>query len=108
MYQKSFVLHKKLIISSYIDYIQFCFPFFCIDWLMGYDILPADPARYADYLRPDTVGFQPPAEMGRRMGEVANKVSDGAFLWSDVVLRGIISLCNSLIISVVILQNTST
>ena len=57
---------------------------------MGNDILPADPARYADYLRPDTVGFQPPAEMGRRMGEVANKVSDGAFLWSDVVLRGIL------------------
>lgn len=66
---------------------------------MGDDILPADPARYADYLRPDTVGFQPPAEMGRRMGEVANKVSDGAFLWSDVVLRKIAIFHNSLYIN---------
>jgi len=39
---------------------------------------------------------------------MADKVSDGTFLWCDALLRGIISLCNSLIISVVILQNTST
>ena len=70
---------------------------------MGNDILPANPARYADHLRSDTVGFQPASEMGRCVGEVADKVFDGAFLWSDALLRGIISLYNSLIISVVIL-----
>ena len=48
------------------------------------------------------------AEMGKQLGEVADKVSDRAFLWSDAILRGIISLCNSLIISVAISQNTST
>lgn len=36
MYQKSSDLRKHLIISIYIDFLRFCFPFFCIHWLMGY------------------------------------------------------------------------
>ena len=75
---------------------------------MGDDLLPADPAGDADDIRADTVGFQPAAQVGRRLGEVAHKVSDGTLLRGDALLRGIISMCNSLIISVVILQNTST
>lgn len=57
MYQKSSYLHKYLIISNYIDFICFYFPFFCIHWLMGYDILSADIARNAHDFRTDTVGF---------------------------------------------------
>lgn len=37
MYQKSSDLRKHLIISIYIDFLRFYFPFFCIHWLMGYD-----------------------------------------------------------------------
>ena len=48
------------------------------------------------------------AEMGKQLGKVAYTLSDRAFLWSNVVLRGIISLRNSLNISVVISQNTFT
>lgn len=36
MYQKSSDLRKYLIISIYIDFLRFYFPFFCIHWLMGY------------------------------------------------------------------------
>ena len=36
MYQKSSDLRKHLIISIYIDFLRFYFPFFCIHWLMGY------------------------------------------------------------------------
>ena len=75
---------------------------------MGNDLLPANPARNAHDFRTDTMGFQPLAQMGRSLGQMADKVSDGTFLWCDALLRGIISPCNSLIISVVILQNTST
>ena len=35
MYQKSSDLRKYLIISIYIDFLRFYFPFFCIHWLMG-------------------------------------------------------------------------
>lgn len=38
MYQKSSDLRKHLIISIYIDFLRFYFPFFCIHWLMGYDV----------------------------------------------------------------------
>jgi len=75
---------------------------------MGYDLLPANPARNAHDFRTDTMGFQPFAQMGRSLGEMADKVSDCTFLWCDALLRRIISLCNSLIISADILQNTST
>lgn len=35
MYQKSSDLLKCLIISVYMDFLRFYFPFFCIHWLMG-------------------------------------------------------------------------
>lgn len=75
---------------------------------MGDHLLPADPAGHADDIRSDTMGVFAVAQVGRCMGEVAYPVPDCAFLRGDALLRGIISLCNSLIISVVILQNTST
>ncbi len=50
---------------------------------MGYDILPADPARYADDIRADTVGFLAAAQVGRRMGEMAHPLSDRPFLRGD-------------------------
>ena len=57
---------------------------------MGYDLLPADPARYAHDFRSDTVGFLALAEMGRSMGEVADTLSDRTFLWSYALLRGVL------------------
>ena len=75
---------------------------------MGYDLLPANPARNAHDIRADTMGILAASQVGRRMGEMADKVSDGTFLWCDALLRRIISMCNTLIISIVILQNTST
>lgn len=85
------------------DFCCFYFPLFCIHWLMGDDLLPANPARNAHDIRSDTVGVLAIAQVGRSLGKMADKVSDGAFLWCDALLRGIISLCNSLIISIVIL-----
>ena len=85
------------------DFCCFYFPLFCIHWLMGDDLLPTNPVGNADDFRADTVGVQHPAKMGRCLGEVADTLSDGAFLRGDALLRGIISLCNSLIISIVIL-----
>lgn len=35
MHRKSSDLRKCLIISIYMDFLRFCFPFFCIRWLMG-------------------------------------------------------------------------
>ena len=75
---------------------------------MGDHILPANPTRDAHDFRTDTVGFLAIAEMGRSLGEVAYTLPDRAFLRGNALLRGIISMCNSLIISIVILQNTST
>ena len=89
MYQKSSDLRKHLIISIYIDFLRFCFPFFCIHWLMGDDLLPANPARNAHDFRTDTMGIQPLAQMGRSLGQMADKVSDGTFLWCDALLRNI-------------------
>lgn len=87
MYQKTWLLHKYLIISIYIDFLRFCFPFFYIHWLMGYHILPADSIGYAHDIRTDPVGFFAVAEMGRGMGQVAYPLSYSAFLWSDALLR---------------------
>ena len=90
------------------DFLCFYFPLFCIHWLMDHDLLSANSFGNAHHFRADTVGFQSAAQVGRCVGEMDDKVSDGAFLWCHVVLRRIISICNSLIISIVILQNTST
>lgn len=89
MYQKTRFSHKYLIISIDIDFIRFCFPFFYIRWLMGYDLLPADSAWYADDFRSDTMGIFAIAQMGRSVGEVAHTLSDRAFLRSDALLRNI-------------------
>lgn len=99
MYQKTRFLHKYLIISIYIDFLRFCFPFFCIRWLMGYHLLPTNPIGNADDFRTDTVGVQHPAKMGRCLGEVADTLSDGAFLRSDALLRKIAIFYNSLYIN---------
>lgn len=40
------------------------FSFFSLHWVMGDDLLPADIAWYADYIRTDPVCFQPSAEVG--------------------------------------------
>ena len=90
------------------DFLCFYFPLFCIHWLMGYDLLPTDPAWYAYHFWTDPVGVLTIAKMGGSLGKMAHTLSDRTLLWSYAILRGIISLCNSLIISVVILQNTST
>ena len=71
------------------DFLCFYFPFFYIHWLMGNHILPANPARNAHHLRPDTMGFQPVAKVGRSLGEVADTLPDRAFLWGLLVLRNI-------------------
>lgn len=71
------------------DFIRFCFPFFFLHWLMGYDILPADTIRYAHDIRSYTMGFLPLAKMGVLMGKVANPLFDGTFLRSYALLRNI-------------------
>ena len=76
--------------------------------LVEHHLLPTDTIGDADDIRTNTMGILTLAEMGKLLGEVADKVSNRAFLWSHALLRGIISLYNSLIISVAILQNTST
>ena len=90
MYQKSSDLRKHLIISIYIDFLRFCFPFFCIHWLMGDYILSADTARHAHDIRADTVGLLAAAQMGRCVGEMADTLSDSTFLRSHAVFRGIL------------------
>lgn len=50
------------------DFLRFCFPFFCTHWLMGNNLLSADPTRYANHLWTDTMGIQPIAEMGILVG----------------------------------------
>ena len=76
--------------------------------MVEHDILSTDIVRYANDIWSDSMGVLSITEMGKQLGEMADEVSDRTFLWSDVILRGIISMCNSLIISNVILQNTST
>lgn len=89
MYQKSSDLRNHLIISIYIDFLRFYFPFFCIHWLMGYDLLPADIARYADDIRPVAMGVLSAAEMGRFLGKMADTLPDGTFLRGHALLRNI-------------------
>ncbi len=60
---------------------------------MGHHLLPTDTPGHADNIRPDTMGVFVVAEMGGRMGEMADTLSDGAFLRSDALLRGL--LCAS-------------
>ena len=48
---------------------------------------PADIAWYADYFRTYPMGFQPIAEMGVIMGEVAYPLFDSPFLRSYALLR---------------------
>ena len=56
---------------------------------MGYDILPADIAGYADNLRTNPVGFLDVAKMGKLVGKMDNPISDRTLLWSDALLRNI-------------------
>lgn len=72
------------------DFCCFYFPLFCIHWLMGNHLLPANPAGYADDIRADTMGFQSVAQMGRGLGEVDDTLPDRAFLWCDALLRGVL------------------
>ena len=71
--------------------------------MVEHNILSTDIVRYANHFWSDSMGVLRIAEMGKQLGEMADEVSDGTFLWSDVILRRIISMCNSLIISIVIL-----
>ena len=45
-----------LIISNYIDFICFYFPLFCMNWIMGHDLLPANPTWNAHDIRAYTMG----------------------------------------------------
>ena len=65
---------------------------------MGYDLLPANSFGNAHHFRTYPVGVFAPAQMGRRMGEVAHEVSDGAFLRGDALLRNITIFYNYLYI----------
>ena len=71
------------------DFLCFYFPLFCIHWLMGYYLLPANPVGNVDHLRTDTVGIQSSAQMGRSLGKVAHTLSDRTFLRSHAILRNI-------------------
>lgn len=77
-------------------FLRFCFPFFCIRWLMGDDILSADIARNAHYIRSNTMGIFVAAQVGRSVGEVANPLFDSSFLRSHALLRRFRKSCNYL------------
>ena len=66
--------------------------------MVGDDLLPTNPVGNADDFRADTVGVQHPAKMGRCLGEVADTLSDGAFLRGDALLRNITIFYNYLYI----------
>lgn len=57
--------------------------------MVGDDILPADIARHAHDIWSDTMGILVAAQVGRRMGEMADTLSDGAFLRSHAILCNI-------------------
>ena len=59
---------------------------FRIGWWANY-ILPANPTWHADNIRADTMGFQPVAQVGGSLGEMAYKISDSTLLWSNALLR---------------------
>ena len=52
---------------------------------MGDDILPADIARHAHDIWSDTMGILVAAQVGRCVGEMADTLSDGTFLWSHAL-----------------------
>ena len=81
------------------DFLCFYFPLFCIHWLMGDDLLPADIARYADDIRPVAMGVLSAAEMGRFLGKMADALPDGTFLRGHALLRKIAIFYNSLYIN---------
>ena len=66
--------------------------------MVVHHILPANPARYADDFRTDTMGILVIAEMGRCMGKVDDTLFDGAFLRSHALLRNITIFYNYLYI----------
>ena len=58
MYQKIRFSHKYLIISIYMDFLRFSFPFFYIRWLMGY--MSGKPYNRQARLHPSsTTGTRP-------------------------------------------------
>lgn len=77
------------------DFCCFYFPLFCIHWLMGDHLLPANPTGHVNNIRTYTMGVLAVAQMGRYMGEVAYKVSDSTFLWCNALLRRL--LCATVI-----------
>lgn len=77
------------------DFCCFYFPLFCIHWLMGDHLLPANPTGHVNNIRTYTMGVLAVAQMGRCMGEVAYKVSDSTFLWCNALLRRL--LCATVI-----------
>lgn len=66
---------------------------------MGDYLLSANLTRNADDIRADTMGIFATPQVGRRMGEMDDKVSDGTFLWGHVVLRKIAMFYNYLYIN---------
>ena len=52
--------------------------------------MSTDTVGNADDIWTDTMGVLATAEMGKQLGEVADKVSDRAFLWSHALLRGLL------------------
>lgn len=80
------------------DFCCFYFPLFCIHWLMGDHLLPANPTGHVNNIRTYTMGVLAVAQMGRCMGEVAYKVSDSTFLWCDALLRRL--LCATIVLCI--------
>ena len=66
---------------------------------MGDYLLSANLTRNADDIRTDTMGILATPQVGRRMGEMDDKVSDGTFLWGHVVLRKFLLACILLVIN---------
>ena len=61
--------------------------------MVEHDILSTDIVRYANHFWSDSMGVLCITKMGKQLGEMADEVFDGTFLWSDVILRRI--LCSS-------------
>ncbi len=66
---------------------------------MGYHLLSANSFGNAHRVRTYPMGVLTPAQVGRRMGEVAHEVSDSAFLRGDALLRKIAIFYNYLYIN---------
>lgn len=59
---------------------------------MGHDLLSANLAGYAYHLRSHPMGVLTLTKVGKFLGEMANALSDSAFLWRDALLRGLLCL----------------